>query len=82
MTENARAAILAEIDKYAYVPNRQPGDITISELKERYGVTEGTVKARMQKALDEGAFEFIEVHDPVTGRRCKVYRKAQQASDA
>ena len=77
MTNEERAAILAEIDALARVPERQPLDVSIQELAGRWGVTDATVKKRMRPHVEAGAFTSLRVYDALTGRVCMVYRKAE-----
>ena len=75
MTEEEREQILAEIDELAAVPERRPLDVTVGELRERWGVEDATVKKRMKPHVEAGLFQSLKVYDPAVGRICRVYRK-------
>ena len=76
MTNEEREQILAEIDELAHVPERQPLDVSVLDLAERWGVTDATVKKRMRPHVEAGLFASLMVYDAAVGRVCRVYRKA------
>ena len=77
MTDDMKAEILAEISALAEKPKRQPGDVSISDLREQWGVQDATVKSWMKKYVDNGQYESMMVYDPQVGRSCRVYRKVK-----
>ena len=78
MTSEERAAILAEIDELAAVPERKPLDVSLQELVRRWDVTPRTVEARMQAHVDAGLYLSLKVYDPTVGRICRVFRKVHR----
>ena len=77
MTEVEREAILSEIDEFAGVPEKQPGDVGVQELKERWGVTPSAVGNRMRRLIDRGLYTTHLVYDQERQRRCRVYRRVK-----
>jgi len=75
VTNKERERILAEIDELAAKPRRKPGDVSISELRDRWGVQDQTVKSWMRPHVEDGTFISLLVYDPAIGRECRVYRK-------
>jgi hypothetical protein len=68
-------AILAEMDRYGGMPEIQPGDVTVDDLKRHWHVTDVTAKRRAMLAVEAGAFETMMVYDPEIGRVRRVWRK-------
>ena len=75
MKEHDLDAILSEIDAFAKRPMIQPGDVTIEMLRERWGVSDATVKDWMADAVAAGEYETLKVYDPAIGRSRRVWRK-------
>jgi len=69
------AAILAEIDEFAGVPEIQGTDVTVEMLCEMWGVSDIGAADRMKALVASGQFEKLSVYDPAAGRTRRVWRK-------
>jgi predicted ArsR family transcriptional regulator len=78
MTEEERERILAEIDELAGVSEKRPGDVSIPELRDRWGVTSAAVVNRMRRLVETGLYVTLLVFDPKRRRSCRVYRRAER----
>jgi response regulator of citrate/malate metabolism len=65
--------IWQEIADYFCTETKQPGDITIEDAAERYGVSRYTARKRLQAAVDAGKLtKLMAIHN---GRRTLIYRR-------
>jgi hypothetical protein len=68
--------IWADLDAIFILPPRLPGDIDVTQLQMRYGLSQNGAYNRMEQLKRSGKWEIIEVADgdSISGRR-KVIRK-------
>lgn len=70
MDDAKKAAMLAELDRYAAeYPIVQEGDVTCQDIAERYGVSQPIVYMRRVIELAPDAWEMVQVVDRPGSRR-------------
>ena len=74
MTDFTDEDLLEEISQYFPKP-REPGDLDVKQLRKQFKVSDNTVFKRMEEMEATGEWQVLFVHDPGSGRRCKVIRK-------
>lgn len=65
-----------ELDEYFKIEQRQPGDITINEIAEHYGISDETARVRMKALTKGGVYRYVKV--AVDTKVIGVYRKVVQ----
>jgi predicted ArsR family transcriptional regulator len=75
--DKVKAQVLAEIMALAGKQYRQPGDVSIRDLREEWNVQDNTVKAWMEKLVKEGVYTSHMVYDPEVGRSCRIWRRVK-----
>jgi len=78
MIDTDRLEMLKEINEMLDIELKQPGDVTIQELGEYWGITDSSVKSRMAKLIEKKEYRTLTVYDPEAGRRRRVYRKLEE----
>jgi hypothetical protein len=76
LTNERKAALLAELIAATSPPERQDDDVTIREYAEAARVPYNTAKHRLDKQVEAGGWATLLVFDPDTSRVVRVYRKA------
>jgi DNA-binding Lrp family transcriptional regulator len=64
-----------ELDEYFRIEPRQPGDVTINEIAEHYGISDETARVKMKTLTKGGVYRYVKV--AVDGKVIGVYRKVQ-----
>jgi DNA-binding Lrp family transcriptional regulator len=78
MIKDMREEILSEIDEWSGYQEMRPTDITVQDLKERWGVSGSTVASRMRRLVEAGLIQTFLVYDSARARLCRIYRKVEE----
>lgn len=75
MTDDTRAAILAELAEFT-VPPLADGEITTGDIREQFGWRWQRANNWAADQVAAGRLQYVgERHDPRTGRRVKAWRR-------
>jgi len=69
------AELFAELDGLFKVEEMQPGDVTIRQLEDRYGISHQSVRRKMRSEIDAG--RWIQLEAIVNGHRSVIYRRVR-----
>lgn len=66
-----------ELDEYFKIEPRQPGDVTLNEIAEHYGISDETARVKMKALTKGGVYRYVKV--ALDGKVIGIYRKVIQA---
>jgi len=67
----------SELDRIFKVESIQPGDVTLADLQERYGISHQHVRRKMKIEIEAG--RWVQFETIVNGHRIVAFRRVNKA---